>query len=247
MIISHKHRFVFVKTNKTAGSSMEALLETYLQPGDMMTLRSELKSDQSKVQSLQERGIQILTPESNFNPHSPLITAHKAFPDSTNYFSFGVLRNPFKRAISSFRWNSGKRIERILKQSLPSDELEKRLQRTFLQYLMSGRHNLNTRGRNLLQSISPDGCAWCVDRIHRLEALGELEKALESHTGLKINCSAMPRLKSGTIPLPKQINLFTSQVIKWISMQHQWELDTLGYQIPAAANNNSSEASGQKV
>ena len=247
MIISHKHRFVFVKTSKTAGSSMEALLETHLQSGDMMTLRSELKSDQSKIQSLRDRGIQILTKENNFKPHSPLITAHRAFPDSTNYFSFGVLRDPFKRAISSFRWKSGKRIERIIERSLPSEELEKRLQINFLQYLTSGRHNLNIRGRNLLQSVSPDGCTWCVDRINRLEALDELEKDLASNTGLKINCSAMPRLKSSTIPIPKHINLFTSQVIEWISMQHQWELDTMGYQIPPAANSNSIEASRQKV
>ena len=218
---------------------MEALLETYLQPGDMMTLRSEIKRDQAKIHSLKERGIQILTKENNFSSHAPLITAHKAFPSSTKYFSFGILRNPFKRAISSFRWRSGKRIERILKQRLPSENVEKRLQKVFLQYLMSGRHQLNTRGRNLLQSASHDGCAWCVDRIHRLEALNELENELEINTGLKINCSAMPRLKSDTIPLPKHVNLFTSEVISWISMQHQWELDTLGYQIPAAAHSDS--------
>ena len=238
MIISHKHRFIFVKTNKTAGSSMEALLETCLQPGDMMTLRSEIKGDQSKIQSLKERGIHILTKEDNISSHSPLISAHKTFPDTTNYFSFGVLRNPFKRAVSSFRWRYGKRIELILKQGLPPDNVEKRLQKAFLQYLMNGHHQLNSRGRNLLQSASPDGCAWCVDRIYRLEALSELENELAANTGLKINCSAMPRLKSGTISLPEHVNLFTSKVINWISMQHQWELETLGYQIPAAADSN---------
>ena len=227
---------------------MEALLETYLQPGDMMTLRSEINGEQETVKLLKERGIQILTPQKDhLASHSPLIAAHEAFPDTKSYYSFGILRDPFKRAVSSFRWNYGKRIERILKQNFPSEKLEKRLQKVFIKYLMSGKHGLNTRGRDLLQSASTDGRTWCVDRINRLEALNEIERDLASNTGLRIKCSAMPRLKSDTISLPKNVNLFTSQVIKWISMQHQWELDTLGYQIPATAKATQKKHSGKKL
>ena len=37
MIISHKHRFIFIKTRKTAGTSMEIALSTVCGPGDVIT------------------------------------------------------------------------------------------------------------------------------------------------------------------------------------------------------------------
>lgn len=37
MIVSHRHRFVFVKTRKTAGSSIEAALFPFLGPDDICT------------------------------------------------------------------------------------------------------------------------------------------------------------------------------------------------------------------
>ena len=90
-----------------------------------------------------------------------------------------------------------------------------------------------------MQSVSSDGHTWCVDRIHRLEALGELEKDLEAATDLKIDHKAMPHLKSDTIAIPKKVNLFTNEAIQLITSQHQWELDALGYIAPPAAENTT--------
>jgi hypothetical protein len=240
MIISHAHRFIFVKTTKTAGSSMEALLESYLQPGDMMTLRSEIKFDKNYIKLLKDRGIQTLSKRNDkIFSHSPLIAAYDKYPESRNYFSFGVLRNPFQRYVSSFRWNKGGKIKNILEKELSTQNLEQRLRSLFLTYIQKGKSQLNTRGRNLLQSASSDGHTWCVDRIHRLEALGELEKDLAAATDLKIDHKAMPYLKSDTIAIPKKVNLFTNEAIQLITSQHQWELDALGYIAPPAAENTT--------
>lgn len=237
MIISHAHRFVFVKTNKTAGSSMEALLESYLKPGDMMTLRNELRDDEATIKTMNDRGIQILRRrKQNIWSHSSLLDAHQAFPESKDYFSFGILRDPFKRFASSFRWKRGNKIKLLLKKNLKIEQLTTELQNLFLGYIQNGNSKLNIRGRNLLQSVSANGCTWCVDCIHRLEALDDLEKELAARTGLQIDCAAMPRLKSETVALPKEVNLFTNDAIRWISSQHQWELDALGYRVPPAAD-----------
>jgi len=37
MIISHKHKFIFIKTRKTAGSSFELMLSTICGPDDVLT------------------------------------------------------------------------------------------------------------------------------------------------------------------------------------------------------------------
>ncbi len=37
MIISHEHRFIFVKTRKTAGTSVEVFLADHVEPGAIVT------------------------------------------------------------------------------------------------------------------------------------------------------------------------------------------------------------------
>jgi hypothetical protein len=37
MIVSHRHRFIFIKTHKTAGSSMEMALAPLCGPDDIVT------------------------------------------------------------------------------------------------------------------------------------------------------------------------------------------------------------------
>ena len=43
MLISHAHKFVFVKTTKTACSSLEALLVDYLKEGDLVKIISSAR------------------------------------------------------------------------------------------------------------------------------------------------------------------------------------------------------------
>ena len=87
MIISHYHKFVFVKTNKTAGSSLEALLTRHLQPGDMITRRN----DMDVVKEIAGKGIEILNSKGSpyrrsFMNHSPLSDAHQIFPETKKVF-----------------------------------------------------------------------------------------------------------------------------------------------------------------
>ena len=37
MIVSHKHKFIFIKTMKTAGTSIEAFLASYCEGRDIVT------------------------------------------------------------------------------------------------------------------------------------------------------------------------------------------------------------------
>lgn len=46
MIISHTHRFIFIKTRKTAGSSAEIALSRLCGPGDVLTPLSEVRAEE---------------------------------------------------------------------------------------------------------------------------------------------------------------------------------------------------------
>ena len=232
MLISHAHKFVFVKTTKTACSSLEALLTDYLKEGDCITTRLELEEDKAEKKRLKEKGIHFIReiPDSPIalTPHSPLWHAHIAYPETRNYYSFGFVRNPFDRTMSSFRWTKQKQLQKILAESKPSKALEKRLQKAFLDFILSSQNKLNDAGETS-SKVSTTTTAWSVSIIFQLEKIKVLEEELERNTKLKIDIGNMPRLKSNTPKIPKEFNLFTKEAILAIERFHQWEIRSFNY------------------
>lgn len=132
MIISHEHKFIFIKTQKTAGTSIEIALSQYCGPLDVIT--SETKEDEQLRKELGYRGAQ------NFNISYPPFYhlrkfLHKKFGFKrvkfihgkharasfireyvgeeiwNSYYKFCFERNPFDRAISAYYWYTRKMEE----------------------------------------------------------------------------------------------------------------------------------------
>jgi hypothetical protein len=108
VIASHLHRFVFVKTRKTAGTSLEIALSRHCGPDDIVTRISpadeELRAAAGGV------------PPQN-DDTSPSSYAHmgarrviKVIGRETwdDYFTFAVERNPFDVVASSWRYSARK-------------------------------------------------------------------------------------------------------------------------------------------
>lgn len=100
MLISHKHRFVFVHIYKNAGSSIRtALLPfTYYNAAHEWTLKL--------YQKARARPPLILNPEPCRNKHSKVpeiveVIGKKTFDD---YFSFAVVRNPWDWQVSLYNY-----------------------------------------------------------------------------------------------------------------------------------------------
>ena len=89
MIISHKHKFIFVKTFKTAGSSIEHYLQKHLGPKDIL------------------RGSDF---DNTISLNAPSKGRHKSaqeiknmYPKEWNeYFKFSIDRNPWDVAVSYY-------------------------------------------------------------------------------------------------------------------------------------------------
>lgn len=119
MIVSHRHKFVFLKTRKTAGTSLEIGLSEYCGPDDVIT---EISPDDEEVRRrLGFRGPQnhVLTQEQisrmygngkrnhSFRNHDIAQRVYDGVGTETwnGYFKFTIERNPYDKAISRYYWS----------------------------------------------------------------------------------------------------------------------------------------------
>lgn len=230
MIISHHFKFIFIKTNKTAGTSIEWALSKHLKAGDMLT--TIIEEDERQKQINTEGLIYLnkdLSPKlrRKFKPHSALSIAHKVFPETKDYFSFGVLRNPFNRYISGFRYHKSQAIQKAIDETAISN-LEFSLQDQFHQYINSNQGlGLMHKGRDLFDYCDAEGNHTSINMILKLE---DIERTIESclcPLGLHINPKEIPHLKSQFIKIPRTINLWSQENLKTIADRHAWEFKYL--------------------
>lgn len=122
MIISHRHRFIFIKTVKTGGTSVEIALSRYCGPDDIITpispadeaLRAELGlAPQNHLAGWPEYGprdwFRLLVqrrPKLRYWNHIPAVEIRKRVGESVwnSYFKFTIERNAWDKTISDFFW-----------------------------------------------------------------------------------------------------------------------------------------------
>ena len=160
MIISHSRKFVFVKTKKTAGTSIECALAPYLEPGD---LASPLVEHEPHYRRFSKEFVRILREKDSGirarNPHLPASVVSQHFSKETEgYYSFCVERNPWDKAISAFFfWISKHPVD----PTRPDEE-------NFLEFAQSERLSFFSDFDAYMQGGKPQ-----VDRILSFETLAE--------------------------------------------------------------------------
>lgn len=127
MIVSHRHRFIFLKTQKTAGSSIELFLRRFCGPDDIVTpvdpdepLAAELGLDpprnygdrlarpwEWRRRDLHTvRTTRALPRRSTLRDHSSAAEVRAVVGQQVwdEYLTFTVVRNPWDQAVSSYFW-----------------------------------------------------------------------------------------------------------------------------------------------
>ncbi|MAG32248.1 MAG: hypothetical protein CL908_15300 [Deltaproteobacteria bacterium] len=196
MLISHEYQFIFIKTVKTAGTSIEVFLSQVCDAGDVVTPISppvDLHRPRNHagwfdpIPELVESGgrsfwstLQDLAARRRFYNHIPARTVRARLPRETwdSYFKFCVERNPWDKAVSHFHMCRHRKAGRY----------------TLDQYFADGRSC-----RNSPRYTDSQG-GILVDRILRYE---DLEAELDSvfgMLGVPFDGSLGVRAKSGYRP-----------------------------------------------
>jgi hypothetical protein len=117
VIINHSFKFIFIKTRKTASTSIEIALSRFCRPGDIITpitaddekIRASLGYAGPQNYNLSLRGPDLHpVPRQLFN-HMSAKQVREIFPEIwQDYFKFCFERNPFDKAISRYFWERRK-------------------------------------------------------------------------------------------------------------------------------------------
>jgi len=107
MIVSHKYKLIFLKTTKTAGTSVEVALSEFLGDDDVITplhqtdeeLRIEKGFKGAQNYVLKNKG-----GNARLSNHTAAVTAKKILGEDIfdSYYKVAVARNPWERIVSAY-------------------------------------------------------------------------------------------------------------------------------------------------
>ena len=196
MILSHKHKFIFLKTNKTAGTSIEIALSKICGEDDIITPISAV--DEEKRRQAGYRGPQnYLLPPSQYSlkdwakrilrgekkrqfyNHISAREVKQAIGDEiwNSYYKFCFERNPWDRVISHYYWHYKTEPRPSILEYLDSDKPEKIKQRGFGVYTIDGE--------------------LAVDKVYKFEELSDSLEDIRQKLDIT-ETFELPRTKSGT-------------------------------------------------
>lgn len=246
MIICHSHRFIFIKTRKTAGSSAEIALSRACGPQDVVTRLSAHRGEEElrraeggygpanhRKTAGEHRGFKewkrllLKGQRAEYNEHLTAAAIRALVGEDVwrNYYKFTIERDPWDRALSRYYWQKQRWEEK------PRDEPFPELSGYLLWLERNKPHWLSNWGHYAIDD------AIAVDRVLRYERLSEELEDVRAHLGVE-SSFALPeeRAKGGYRSERRPYTEVLSDADRaLIDRVCQREIEALGYRFGEAA------------
>jgi hypothetical protein len=235
MLISHRKRFIYTKTVKTAGTSVESYFEPYcMRDGEwsFSHARREYVSEAGIVGIRSGEPLEIQGALWWNHMPAQAIRALIGEPTWNDYFKFCVVRNPFDALVSAYRffWASKQPprprglLERLASRSGRAAALAD-LRDGFEHWLRSVQLPLD-RNKYCING------ALCADHVIRYEALGDGIRDVCRRLGVEFQPERIPHLKKSEKSAVSLESYFTPASLAIVEDGYQFELRTFGYSRP---------------
>jgi len=185
MLVSHAKRFIYLKTPKTAGTSVEIFFERYCKPESQAHIEEQGRPEQVSAEGIvgyrgPDRG------RSTWWNHMPASQVRGLLGEDiwTRYFKFCVIRNPFDQLVSLW-WMTGARSD------APRAQDDMAFARSAFSAWVLARPGLYT-GRDI---YTIDG-KLCVDATIRYESLASDLGRICEKIGVPADTERLGRFKS---------------------------------------------------
>lgn len=227
MLISHRYKFLYTKTAKTAGTSVESFFEPFCMPEgewEQQHGRDEYESDAGVI------GFRGPDPPADLKWRNHMSAAEiraLAGPEVWDgYFKFCVVRNPFDKCVSAFEHfgrNHAVKRRPLLSRFTARNMTEE--QYRFLDYLKT--KPLLDRDKYVI-----DG-EFCLDDVIKFENLqGDIERICGT-LGLPYDADRLPTFKKGLRREGATCEaLYTPQSRKIVEETFAYELKQFDYAFP---------------
>jgi hypothetical protein len=249
MLISHSRRFIYLKTVKTAGTSVEAYFEKHCLPPDQQVFQHSRECYEGPTGVVGFRG-ENARRHPWFNHMSAAAIRAKIAPAQwTQYFKFCVVRDPFDKLVSGFHMFDKRRHDR---------PWPKRLRAAWLRLRGKGDPIDRVTGTTPVQRFRSwiglggmiddrdvytlDG-KLCADHFIRFERLADGVREVCERLGLEFRADDIPRLKSDSrqakIPLA---DYYDDACVSAVRRVYARELEFFGYAAPVPSPTRSGAA-----
>jgi hypothetical protein len=225
MLISHICRFIYLKTLKTAGTSVEIYFEPYCV--DPRFYGGEEHARKGAVSGWGVVGARRLVSSSEtWYNHMPAIEVrkHLGLGQWNSYFKFCVIRNPYDKMVSYF-WHG---LDAETRDRLRHTDFSA-VRQIFTDWTKSGRLPIDA------QIYTLEGLP-AVDDFIRYERLTEDVKRVCSKLNIPWQPARFGRYKSDTRKRPEAYaEYYTPEALAQAEQAFAWEFDYFGYpRLPGA-------------
>jgi len=213
VIISHKHKYIYIKNAKVGGSSVEQYLSLHVGPDDIVTPMGEEGSLPEELQKTYGRTTRFQN-QGDFWEHSSLVDVERSLGPQIidDYFVFCVDRHPEDKALSCFFFLKSR--DPTIKTVQDFVAARRTYQSNFFRYSLGG--------------VSR------ADRILRFETLDEDLGEICDRLKLPFDGQLQFQAKAGIRDRSKQIeDIFSESEILDLWRHHALENQQLEYRDPA--------------